>query len=570
MGGALGFTTIPACYSGGASPEGAADAGETDAGPDADADDGSGSGDDADDGDDDLPAEVGASDLRRLSGAEYVNTIRALFGDAVTDEVAGPLSLLPGDRVVDGYATMARGVTAPHVDTYFLVASGIAEVVASDVDARSRIDPCLADEDAGDACVDGAIADFGRRAFRRTLSSDEQAMLRATWDDSRADGFSAAVQDLVIAVLMSPQFVYLVEVGELDEATGIARLSGVELASRLSYLAWGSPPDAELLDAAEAGELATQVQIETQVARLFADERARQWLPTFFTEFLDLDLIPPPPGDADFLDGLPSDGLSDAMRDEVDAFIHSIVFEGGGWPELMMSRDAVVDSPALAQIYGVEASAEVVELPPTRAGLLTRAGMLTGSGVSTAPILRGARVLERVLCQPLVLPDPEDLPPGAEVEEPPLDPNATARERWTALTSEPACAACHSTINPFGFALEGLDSVGRLRTSEPVLDEDGAEVNSLPIDDVVDVTLDGEVVTVAGAVGLSEALAGSVSAAECFAEQWFRFSHGRVQTLEDADDLAATRSAAAEGVSLLDVMQQLAARPEYRAIRYAP
>src|SRR5262249_29130221 len=148
-----------------------------------------------------------------------------------------------------------------------------------------------------------------------------------------------------------------------------------------------------------------------------------------------------------------------------------------------------------------------VELPAAqRAGLLTRAALLIGAGEQTHPVKRGAFVMRNLLCTDISPPDPSKFPPNTIVP-PPFDPDTSARDRWTEKTSAPLCVACHGKINPFGFALENYDTIGRWRDKEPIVDPtDGTVVNQLPIDAKVDVELDGATVTADGGVGLSDAL----------------------------------------------------------------
>src|SRR5262249_12422205 len=126
-----------------------------------------------------------------------------------------------------------------------------------------------------------------------------------------------------------------------------------------------------------------------------------------------------------------------------------------------------------------------------RAGLLTRGALLLNSGETSYPIRRGAFIRRKLMCDPISPPHPNAFPPGT-IQPPVFDANATARQRWTAKTSEGRCVACHGTFNPLGFALEHYDAIGRYRSDEPIVDPStGAEVKRLPIDTGVDIDLDG-------------------------------------------------------------------------------
>jgi hypothetical protein len=222
----------------------------------------------------------------------------------------------------------------------------------------------------------------------------------------------------------------------------------------------------------------------------------------------------------------------------------------------------------LPAVYGSaapDATGALALDPATRGGLLTRAVFLATAGEQTHPILRGAGVLRRFLCDDIPLPEPsEDL----EVAAPAYDPAKTARERWTAKTSSPTCSSCHSRINPFGFALEKYDALGRYREVEPIVDPGSGEVvNELPIDARVELELDGELVEVDGAVELSHAIGDADAAQACLAKKWFRFVHGRREAADDASDLESLEALALDRDAIVAILRQVALQPSFRLRR---
>jgi hypothetical protein len=434
---------------------------------------------------------------------------------------------------------------------------------------RAELTPCLGDAAPDDDCVRTFAAEFGLLAWRRPLAPEEIDEIAAIVAAGSEVDFATGLADAIVYMLVTPPFLYRLELaGEaIDDDT--VTLSGHELASRLSYLAWGAPPDAELVAAAQDGTLDDDAGYDAQVERLFADARAHTHVQGFVEEWLDLDRLPALQQSDEFLGGIAPAGLADAMRAEALAFAIDRAFaDEAGYQALMTSTAARVDDAALAQLYGV-AAGDDVELPG-RPGLLGRAGVLLGAGETTHPVQRGAKVMRKLLCLQIELPDPNAFPPNT-IEPPPFDPDKTARERWTDQTSPAACSACHAVINAPGFALEHFDAIGRWRDLEPIVDpESGEVVNELPIDGSVTVQIDG-MVEVDGVDGLAQAIADSTTGPRCLATQWLRFAAGRTET---ADDVAAIDGlvAALDGddAPLLSMFRQLARAPEFRLRKLDP
>jgi hypothetical protein len=533
-----------------------------------------------DDGTSTVPEEMrtGASALRRLTRIEYERSLRDLVGDAAVDAAGAALTGLPDDHVDKGFSTMALGVSSPHLDGYLAVADRIAGFLVADATRLGALEGCLASAAGDDACVKGFIERFGRRVYRRPVTQEEQASLMASYASGKSVSTSDGVAFVLMHMLQAAPFLYRFELGGdlLPDAPDTYALTAWELATRLSYFAWGSTPDDELLAAADSGTLSDDDELDAQVERLFADPRAVERVRWFFVEWLGVDRIPQAEQSDAFLAGIAKATLADDMRAELQAFVTHQVFEAGGaYDELMTSSESFVFSDALAEVYGVATpSAKDGHLTfqdGRRSGLLTRAGMLAGKGEETHPIQRGAFIARRFLCDPIVPPDPNDFPPNTIVP-PEFDPDKTAIERWTEKTSASQCAGCHGRINGLGFALENYDTIGRWRDTEPIIDPDtGLVVNELPIDASAEVMLDETPVPVAGAVGLGQAMAVSGRAKRCFATQWFRFTQGRSEASDD-DGLIDELSAAGSGPdgAMIAMFKSLARAPQFRLRKIIP
>jgi len=178
-------------------------------------------------------------------------------------------------------------------------------------------------------------------------------------------------------------------------------------------------------------------------------------------------------------------------------------------------------------------------------------------------------VLRRLLCALIPAPDPNSFPPNA-IQPPAFDAGKTGRVRWTEKTGAPACAACHSRINSFGYALEGYDPIGRFRDKEIIYTPGTDKVASqLPVDSAVDLTWpDGTTARVADGVELGAALADA--GASCFGRQWLRFGFGRMEAPEDACFVEELGGLASTGDGIAGMFRRAAVAPANRMRRVAP
>lgn len=514
---ALGMALGSGCYAG-VDSFGKDDAGAADQGAE-------GGADDEGEGDDEGPqsqcggdAAPGASPIRRLTAWEYDNTIVDLLGDDSNPSASFPQE---GGSGFDNNADVS-GVTWLMAQKYMLAAEEISDRAVQDLGTLMPCDP-VADE-AG--CASQWITEFGRRAWRRPLTAEENDAMVGLFEDARAgEDLPTAVGLVLQAFLQSPHFLYRVELGIPGEQGAPAiRLDDYEMASRLSYFLWGSMPDDDLLAVAESGALQTPEDIEDQARRMLEDPKARrmvehfheQWLGTIKLASVDKDTTEFPEW---------SNALSLKQAEEAKAFVDHVFFEGEGTlAELLTAPYTFVDDE-LAEFYGIEVPAGTglrraeatngAEL----SGILSLGGVLSAYSKAnmTDPIKRGIFVREHLLCQ-IPPPPPDDVP----LLPPELDENSTTREQFEQHRSDPACAACHTLFDPIGFGFENYDAVGRWRTTENGFDIDASgELTA------VDVT--GEFV---GVAELGQQLAGSEDMAECMTRQWFRFAYGRTESAE--------------------------------------
>ncbi len=484
----------------------------------------------------------GPAPIRRMTRFEYDNTVRDLVGDTTH-----PAADFGAEEEALGFNNNAANLVTSSTlaEKYLLAAEGIAarateplsKVVACDPTAvRGGSRPTISE----DECARQFITTFGKRAFRRPLTTDESDALFALYQVGRAEAdFRLGVELVIQAALQAPAFLYRVELGLPDDAgepvanagggPAIVRLDSWEMASRLSYFLWGTMPDEELFAAAEAGELVTREQVEAQARRMLDDPRARDAAGNFHVEWLDYDRIASVGKDAALFPEW-SPALGQLMREETSAFVEHVVFDDEGDLASLLTAPYSYMNQELASFYGVSGpqgdAFEKVDLDPAqRAGVLTTGTLLTINAHSnqTSPVHRGKMIRELFLCD--TMPPP---PPGVVIKVPEPDPGSTARERFAQHSSDPACSGCHRLMDPIGFGFESYDAIARYRTTEngKTIDATGTLTES---------DIDGEF---DGAVDLAHQLAASGDVQSCYVKQWFRYAYGRGETDEDVCTMA--------------------------------
>jgi hypothetical protein len=461
------------------------------------------------------PASAEFAPLARLTRREYARSVRDLLGFDF------PIANLQPDGIVGlFFANVSTPVSEAQVDEYRLAAEQIAEAATADPAALTGCAP-----ETGEVCARSFIQSFGRRAFRRPLGAEEvEAYLAMFRVGSGRDAFCGGVRLVITGMLESPSFLYRVEQSP-RLATAPVKLNAFELAARLSYLLTASTPDPALLDAAASGALDTDAGLATQTERLLQSPAGQSAVGAFHGEWLKLSGLAEVEKDAELFPSW-SDDLRRAMSAETEAFVGYVLGQGDGRFATLLTAPFSVIDPALAPLYGVTAPAAAgrVDFPSAqRSGLLTQPAFLAvkAHDRQSSPVRRGIGLLQSVAC--INMPPP---PPSIMVQEPKIDANATTRERFAAHSNNPTCAACHTKIDPPGFAFESYDAVGQYRTTE----------NGKPIDTAVTLAsvapdIDG---SYPNARAMLEHLAVSKTAGDCYALQWFRYALKREPVARDA------------------------------------
>jgi hypothetical protein len=508
-----------------------------------------------------LPDGVPASGrVSRLSYEEYDRALKELLHLPVEESLNFPAEQSNLGAYV-GYAELRVGERL--FTELERSAVALAERVVGAPEAYAAVVGCVP---GAAGCRDQFIDGFGLRAFRRPLTSSEQARYRGIFDRgadlvASGDAFRDGVQLTLQAMLQSPKLLYRIETGDgTSDALG-ARLSGFEVAARLSFMLAGTTPDAELLAAARDGALATPEGIALQARRLVAAPAFEERALSFHERWMQLDELGSLTKDTTAFPSF-SPELVSSMRAEATRFVKAVTLEGSGTVSaLLSSRFGFVDQ-RLAALYGLQGNfgAELVrvEHPPesARLGFFTQAAFLAGhssSSSGTSPILRGVFLLRRVACSNI--PDP---PPGAQMQEPTTQPATeilTTRDYVTWKTSLPACAGCHhGLINPTGFAFEQFDGLGQWRDNDRGAAIDTSGTLHLATKDVA----------FRGASELLAALSQEPIVQACYAKNWLQFAYGRPEGQADLRALGlAARQLQTGSFSIRDLAVALTERPAF-------
>jgi hypothetical protein len=431
----------------------------------------------------------------------------------------------PHDWSFAGGGSGGPGITTlPHVRD-FVIKGPYRATGVSDTPSRQRIFSCrptLSSEER--PCARQIIGRLGGDAYRRPLTAGEIDRLMPFYErGAGAGGFEAGVRGALEAILASPHFIFRLErEPEYVKPGSTYRVADVDLASRLSFFLWGTPPDAELLAVATSGKLSGpngQATLEKQARRMLADSRADALSTRFAAQWLrlqDTDKVHPDPNFYPNFD----DNLTGLMRHETELFFNDLVREDRSVLDLLRADFTFVNE-RLARHYGIAGVAgdhfRKVQYPDdTRRGVLGQGSILVQTSLAnrTSPVLRGKWVMEVLLGTPPP-PPPPDVPPLDDTGDSKGGKMLTTRERMEIHRKNPTCNSCHRFMDPIGLALDNFDVTGKWRVRE----------NGQPLDTRGDF-YDGTPVTSPGE--LSRALMKRpVPLVRTFTENLFAYALGR-------------------------------------------
>jgi hypothetical protein len=430
--------------------------------------------------------------LRRLNSVQFRNTLTSVFNNAVPDQ--NPLN----DALTLGYDVDSDDLLVQNLE---------AQAVGSlseDISAAARTNGTIAQ--LANNCMDLNNNDCKRtfvnnvasRLYREPLDDARRGRLVALFDATTPDGdplaanFEDGAELVIQAAIQSPYMIYRREIG--TQQGGEFVLSQFEIASELSYLLTNSPPDQELMAAAQNQQLGSPEAILAQADRLLTTAPAADVLGGFVTAWLDVDRL-----EGKVKEGVDiSDTLREAMLEETRALFLDVFNNGGTIGDLFSATYSFMNQE-LANFYGLQgmaASAEPTEVDIAGGvrvpGVLGHGSYLAAHALSnnSSPVQRAFVVRERILCNDLP-PVPSNLDTNLKQQA----EGATSRERYATHSSNAVCQNCHQLMDPVGFTFESYDGYGRFRDTEagkpidtsgalPLMDENGPTGVSVPMTSV--------------------------------------------------------------------------------------
>lgn len=486
---------------------------------------------------------LGHIPLRRLTFSEITKTLKNIFSLAPSSSA---IALLPADLMDETISPFKNVASLQSINPTFLEnLESFAELYSSEITSnKNRIDQlagCTPALVRDETCFLAFAQRVGRLMLRKQITNSELNRYRVLLNNAEAEGdFYVATRLLLKYFLMSPEFIYKIEAGEIVPGKNLRELNSYEIASRLSFFLWGSGPDSTLLDAADRGELRDQNSRLVAAQRMMKDPKARLHWREFHADWL---------GYSESV--LPANLEADMLQEShllVDRITSSTTED---WLDLFTVDESYL-TPALATHYGVAPPtfADWVKLPNERAaGIISHASFLAqGSKFGdTSPTLRGYKILKRVLCQKLG-PVPDSIDP----DNPPPSSPGTCKESAYYMRTVSSCSSCHKLTDNIGFGLENFSATGTYRIKE------AGKPNCA-------ISGDGGVGTTSftGAQELGRAIASEPAAIACASRQLVRSLTGREDSSSDTLLVSALHAQYNETPQFQSMVLSLIASPGF-------
>jgi hypothetical protein len=494
-----------------------------------------------------------------LLNRQYASVVRDLLGVTAIDST--PVAdFLVGD--------FTGAMTAPAWKVYQDAGAKIAKQVMAGANKAKFIScaPTAAD------CLKTTVQTFGRKAFRRALTDEEVTSFMSLNSVTPAGTPDQVAEAILNAFLISPSFLLIPELTTEVDATYTAtpnaiKLSQQEVATRLSFLLWGSVPDDALNAAADAGQLSTKDQILAQATRMIqVREKTGGFISAFHEEWAQMNN-----SSAHWFKGKHdtavypeyTDASRVANKAELDAFFEEVAYTNGSFKDLLLSNVAFVNKDNAA-LYGLDASKYTdtltkVTLDSTtnpRPGFLTRAGFLSSySGFgTTSPILRGSYMAIWLLSINVPAPDP------AFAMQTVTGNFMTQRAYVEELTQKnQPCKGCHEVFNPLGFIMESYDGNGKWQTKDPK----GGAIDSKVTTATFNFKTGAK--EISSPVQLMQEIAKQSTAQALYAQAWVSFATGRNPNDQDQCTVNALQTKlAGDGYSILGLLGDLTQTDSFR------
>ena len=502
------------------------------------------------------PMTTGGVMLRLLTQTEYLASLRSFFGN-VTAPLDLPPDLSSGGFIALGASKVAVNTVA--VEKYEAASRAVVAEVFRDTARWQALVGCMPQANLSDTCVETYVRTFGKRAFRRTLADAEvQKWVQVARDGAMLAGTAAyGLSTLTSGFLQSPYFLYRVETNALDPSNDRLKYDGRSMADRLAFFLTGGPPSAELVTAAESGQLDTVEGVRTAATPMLNDAGLVGRLTSFFFEYMQAELVMSAQKDPAMFPTF-NESLKTSMREGTRLFLERVVLAPSTDVRALFDSNQIIADATLAPIYGVTPPASgfgQFTAPPEqgRVGLIGQAGMIAAHSKPdhSSPTARGVFMLHAYFCETA---PPPDATVNTMIE---WDPALTTRQNLERHRTEDACAGCHALFDPLGMSLEHFDSIGRYRATE-----NGLPIN--PSGTLVDGT------NINGSAELGTALRNSPAATECVLRNFYRNVNGRDDDEHDSQIANMLTTLSSRGYVFRDLVADFVVSDAFRSAPRVP
>lgn len=464
--------------------------------------------------------------VQRLTVSEYITTVRSAVGVDIAKEAR---EILPPDLRADGFRNTAYNLSVDlkHVEAY----ARLAEITVQRMDvmqfaARFSKSTKLSTDDT----MRNHVASMGKWLFRGPLNDREVNAYSgiATTVASAGGDFKLAMSYIIEAMLQSPRFIYRIEYQ--NDGGGVRKVDAYELASRLSYILWGAPPDETLLQAADRGDLHDTLKFKAQVKRMLGEPLAQERSAEFVSEWLNLPRLKNMRPDKTRFPHWDAQ-LAEDMREETLAYFQDVVWKQNRPLSDLLDAQFTYATPALAKHYGLNPAGDGlrrydVSKVPDRGGLLTQGSVLSVGGDGASMVSRGLFILDDLLRGTINAP-----PPCVNTTPPPTKAGLTQRGIAEQRIADAKCGVCHIRFEPLAFGLEKFDGVGGFHERDPF-------GNRLRDDGEVLFPGDAKAVSYQSSAELMKLLSASDRVRESLTWKVTQFALGRPLTAADAPIVA--------------------------------
>ncbi|MET0592583.1 MAG: DUF1588 domain-containing protein [Polyangiaceae bacterium] len=453
------------------------------------------------------PCQSGTTDtapstMQLLTRPQYVNTVHDLLGSDIDLE-----SVLPPGHDLETFGLVQGNVAQVDLENYLKASEAAATSAVATQQKLDALAPCAANADKR-GCARTFVQTFGARAYRAPVSdaADIDRHL-VVYDIGATTSYAHGIEMVLRAMLQAPRFLYRVEPGTAEKVGARAvKLTGYEIATRLSYAVWNTMPDPKLTAAAAAGNLSTKEGVAKELAWMIQDPRGTKAVRRFLEGWIHLNSVQSIVKDKALFPDWANATVRAQVATQAQTFFDDVLGSGGAGKLSALFTRARSDGSGQ--------------------GMLTLPALLgtLATARESSPIYRGKFVREQLLCQELPAPPPN-------IPKPPdPTPGVSTRERFRQHEVDPACSTCHRLMDPIGFGFEHYDAIGRYRTID----------NGAPVDASGEVLqtreINGKFV---GTDELSARLSTSAEVQECVARQWFRYFLSRFE--QNADSCSMKR-----------------------------